>query len=180
LERTSLKKIGVLGVAMLASVGSALGGSSVAPADQRVARPSVESLENYTLLSRDSAHFKLGKVDLSTEERASLAGLANRLVQTRQAVIELRGYADGAGSTEQNVALSSERADVIQRLLIERGVAADRIVAFGLGAVDPAGPALNPDHQRVDIRVFLQATRDLSQRGAVVTNVVAKGASAAK
>jgi hypothetical protein len=106
--------------------------------------------------------------------------LANRLVQTRQAVIELRGYADGAGSTEQNVALSSERADVIQRLLIERGVAADRIVAFGLGAVDPAGPALNPDHQRVDIRVFLQATRDLSQRGAVVTNVVAKGASAAK
>jgi outer membrane protein OmpA-like peptidoglycan-associated protein len=179
LERISFRTISVLGVAILASMGSALGGSSVTPADQ-VARPSVASLENYTLLSRDSAHFALGKADLSPEGRASLGSLANRLSRTLQAVIELRGYADGAGSTEQNVALSTERAQVIQRFLIERGVPTDRILVLGLGAVDPASQALNPDHQRVDIRVFLQATRDLSQRGAVVTNVVAKGASAAK
>jgi hypothetical protein len=68
LERTSLKSISVLGMAILASLGSALGASSVTPADQ-VARPSVESLESYRLLSRDSAHFTLGKVDLVPRKR---------------------------------------------------------------------------------------------------------------
>jgi flagellar motor protein MotB len=78
------------------------------------------------------------------------------------------------------MALSTERAQVIQTFLIERGVPTDRILVLGIGAVDPAGPALNPDHQRVDIRVFVQAANGVSQRGAAIPNVVAKRASGAE
>jgi outer membrane protein OmpA-like peptidoglycan-associated protein len=180
LERTGLRTISVLGAAMLAWLSSAVAASNATPSAQQLSRPSVEALENYRLLSRNCAHFAVGKVELSPEERASLTALSNRLGQTKQAVIELRGYADGAGSTEQNLALSTERAQMIQRLLIELGIPRGRILVLGLGAVDSAGPTLIPDHQRVDIRVFLQAADDLGLKGAAVPGVVAKGMAAAK
>jgi outer membrane protein OmpA-like peptidoglycan-associated protein len=185
LKRTKLKLVTMLGAAMIANVGSAVGanGLNARPTDQQAsgtAGSNLEDLERFRLLIRKSVHFELGKSDLSPAEKASLCSLAKRFGRTKQAVIELRGYADGAGSTEQDVALSTERAQVIQEFLIERGIPTDRILVLGLGAVDPAGPTLHPEHQRVDLRIFMQATDDLSLRGAVVSKVVAKGTSGAK
>jgi OOP family OmpA-OmpF porin len=139
-----MRIIAALGLAIVVNVGPALASSSV------------DALESYKLITLTSAHFASGNLDLTAGDRASLDGLARHVCQTNQTVIELRGYADGAGSAAKDVALSAERAEAIKKFLIERGVPTERIVAIGLGEIDPAGPALRPEHQRVDIRVFIQ------------------------
>ena len=128
-------------------------GGGIAPA---VAASRVQSLESYRLVTLTSAHFVAASLDLSADEKMALDDLAKRVCHTSETVVELRGYADGAGSTKRDVALSAERARAVEKFLIERGVPADRIIRLGLGEVDPSGPALRAEHQRVDVRVFEQ------------------------
>lgn len=119
------------------------------------AAPGAEALESYRLLTLSSAHFASGTPELTAGEKASLEDLAKRFCRADQTVIELRGYADGTGSTERDVALSAARAHAVESFLIERGVPAERIILLGLGEVDPSGPALRAEHQRVDVRIFV-------------------------
>lgn len=118
--------------------------------------PGAADLESYRLVTLSSAHFVAGARELSAGEKVALEGLAKRFCHTDQTVVELRGYADGAGSVARDIALSTERARAVEKFLIERGVPAERIVLLGLGEVDPSGPALRAEHQRVDVRVFAQ------------------------
>ncbi len=126
--------------------------------------PEVRALENERLVSLKSVHFAAGSSELKPDDRIALENLANGICASNEFVIELRGYADGAASAAENLALSIERANVIARFLSERG--RRRILIVGLGEVDPGGPALVPEHQRVDIRVFVPAdsTPDTSGR----------------
>lgn len=128
-----------------------------------------EALENYTLASLNRIYFATGKCDLSRDEKTSLGNLVKRLGLTSQSVVELRGYADGAGSPQQNLALSMARAEAIARFLRKSGVPSPRVRVIGLGEIDPDGPALQPEHQRVDLRVFLEPAEDLGVNGAAGT-----------
>jgi OOP family OmpA-OmpF porin len=134
---------------------TALGVALVACAAPVFAAPGAGALESYRLVTLSSAHFASGTPELTAGEKASLDDLAKRFCHTDQTVIELRGYADGAGSTKRDVALSAARAHAVERFLIERGVPAERIILLGLGEVDPGGPALLAEHQRVDVRIFV-------------------------
>ncbi len=146
-RRSALKIIAALGVAFVACAASGL------------AAPGAGALESYRLVTLSSAHFAAGAWALTAEEKAALEALAKRFCRTEQTVIELRGYADGAGSAEQDGALSAARAHAVEGFLIERGVPAERIILLGLGEVDPSGPAFRAEHQRVDVRIFMPADR---------------------
>jgi len=131
---------------------------------------SAEVLENYTLASLNRIYFVAGKCDLSREEKTSLGTLVKQFALSSQSVIELRGYADGAGSPEQNLALSMARAEAIARVLRKSGVRSTRVRVLGLGEVDPDAPALQPEHQRVDLRVFTEPAEDSGANGTAVTD----------
>ena len=115
-----------------------------------------DALENYRLTSLNRIYFTSGKSDTSREEKTALGKLVNTV--GAGSIIELRGYADGTGSTEKNFALSTARAEAVAKVLIGSGIPSDRVRVIGLGAVDADGPALNPEHQRVDLRVFVAPT----------------------
>lgn len=115
-----------------------------------------DALEDYNLASLNRIYFAYGKSGASREEKIALGKVVNTM--GAGSIIELRGYADGAGSPEKNLALSTARAEAIAKLLIASGVPSERILVMGLGAVDPNGPALDPEHQRVDLRVFVAPT----------------------
>jgi len=89
------------------------------------------------------------------EDEISLSQLVKRFCRTNQFVIELRGYADGTGSVEQDLALSTKRVLAIAPAPTENGIPSQRIRVAGLGEVDDTGPRDNPEHQRVDIRIFV-------------------------
>jgi outer membrane protein OmpA-like peptidoglycan-associated protein len=156
--KNRLRKLGGVGVLAVASVASIQAGEREAMAPSLHVRPAaaseVEALENYSLVSLTSAHFASGRADLRHEERAAVDQLAKRLCQTADSVIELRGYADGAVSAAENLKLSDARAVAVAQLLIERGVAPQRILTLALGEVDPTGVPGQAEHQRVDVRVF--------------------------
>ena len=138
--------------------GAAMAESPAAPGSvPRTLRtaPEIEALENYSLLTLTRIYFSTGHAGLSRAERASLGQVFKHLGEPGESVIELRGYADGAASTAADVALSLERARQVGRFLIAHGVAKQRILILGLGAIDPAGPPLRREHQRVDMRVFV-------------------------
>jgi outer membrane protein OmpA-like peptidoglycan-associated protein len=111
-----------------------------------------EDLENYTLVDLKPVYF-LGRATCSAQVKASLSMAAKQW--PTQGIIEVRGYADDAGSAGENILLSGIRAEVVARFLTGIGIPAERIRVLALGAIDPDGRAGDPKHQRVDVRVFV-------------------------
>jgi outer membrane protein OmpA-like peptidoglycan-associated protein len=100
----------------------------------------------------------------STEIRPELYTEINRIArilnQYPDTLISVEGHTDNKGSDEYNLKLSQRRADAVKTLLTLRGVAADRIDAFGYGKTMPiatndteTGRQMN---RRVEIRIVPQ------------------------
>jgi outer membrane protein OmpA-like peptidoglycan-associated protein len=128
-------------------------GSVLRESSQPLADP--EGLENYNLVTFKSVYFSAGKAGLGHNEEVSLNNLARWVSRMDQWVIELRGYADGPGSSQRHVELSRERAKAVARFLIEHGIPLQNIILLAQGEIEPTNPALNLGHQRVDIRIFM-------------------------
>ena len=114
---------------------------------------SAEDLENYALVDLKPVYF-IGRTTCSAQAKASLSMAAKQW--PTQSIIEVRGYADDAGSAGENILLSGIRAEVVARFLTGIGIPAERIRVLALGAIDPEGEAGDPKHQRVDVRVFVE------------------------
>ncbi|MDG1220533.1 MAG: OmpA family protein, partial [Schleiferiaceae bacterium] len=98
---------------------------------------------------------KLQVVDIQ-----ALASFATYLIDRPSLVIELQGHTDNVGSSAVNRRLSQARADVVKKVLVDLGVADQRIHAVGYGDSDAiahndnaAGRALN---RRTSFQVLAQ------------------------
>jgi outer membrane protein OmpA-like peptidoglycan-associated protein len=114
---------------------------------------SAEDLENYALIDLKPVYF-IGRTTCSAQAKASLTTHAKQW--PTQSIIEVRGYADNAGSAGENILLSGIRAEVVANVLTGIGIPPERIRVLALGAIDPDGRAGDPKHQRVDVRVFVE------------------------
>ena len=81
--------------------------------------------------------------------------LADVLVRYPESRVTVVGHTDSRGSDDYNLFLSRDRARAVVEELTSRGVAADRLIAFGRGESEPrasnetsTGRALN---RRVEI-----------------------------
>jgi len=84
-----------------------------------------------------SLHFCSGDSRLTGATRPGAAQLARSLRRVQPQRIVLIGHGDRAGSCEHNDALALRRAEALRRVLIESGIAADRIQTVSLGARRP-------------------------------------------
>jgi outer membrane protein OmpA-like peptidoglycan-associated protein len=114
---------------------------------------SPEDLETYALMDLKPVYF-IGRATCSAQAKSLLSTHA-RQWPTRS-IIEVRGYADDAGSAAENLLLSGIRAEAVAKVLTGIGIPSERIRVLALGAIDPDGRAGDPKHQRVDVRVFLE------------------------
>jgi outer membrane protein OmpA-like peptidoglycan-associated protein len=125
---------------------------------------SAEDLENYELIDLKPVYF-IGRSTWSAQAKGSLSAHAKQW--PAHSIIEVRGYADDAGSAGENLLLSGIRAEIVARFLTGLGVAPERIRVLALGAIDPDGRSGDPKHQRVDVRIFAEPptpTDDASPR----------------
>jgi outer membrane protein OmpA-like peptidoglycan-associated protein len=113
-----------------------------------------ESLEDCTLVTLDRIFFQYDQSALTTKEKATLDGLASRFSRMSESVIELRGYMDGMESTQHETALGSKRSQAIADYLVARGVPSTSILLVATDGTDDQDRSLNPEHRRVDVRVF--------------------------
>jgi len=86
--------------------------------------------------------FVRGSMEIDTNGRGALAGVAAWLENDDQRTAKLDGYADKTGGATANQRLSERRAQAARDFLVARGIAADRIMVFGHGeALDHPLPA---------------------------------------
>jgi outer membrane protein OmpA-like peptidoglycan-associated protein len=93
------------------------------------------------ILLSGTVMFRHDEAILLPEARARLdevAGVLKRMAPERQ--IAIVGHADATGTDEYNRRLSEKRADAVRSYLLQRGVAAERVVARGLGEQEPIAP----------------------------------------
>ena len=107
-----------------------------------------------------SLTFDSGSVELNEESRQTLVQLASSLNRYPNSLVDAIGHTDASGGADANQALSARRANAVARVLMENGVASDRLRAYGRGEWEPLarndteyGKALN---RRVEILVYPQ------------------------
>jgi outer membrane protein OmpA-like peptidoglycan-associated protein len=85
--------------------------------------------------------FPLGGTALTPDADKQL-DLAARLFRDANPVaMFVAGHADVSGDEYQNVIISAKRAQVVKQALVERGIAADRLLIQAYGASEPADSA---------------------------------------
>lgn len=127
----------------------------------------ISALDNYETGFAATIPFKPGSAELSPEAKAKLDDAANKMSNARGYLVEIAGFTDGAGSPEENTALSQRRADAVVRYLVGvRKIPQQRfLLPLGLGDAQPLVPNNTPDakarNNRVELKVLIN--RGLTQ-----------------
>jgi OOP family OmpA-OmpF porin len=110
------------------------------PAPAPVAAPVVEPppaprFEKYTLSATELFTFDSSAVNMPQAKLEEITTAIKGPGSPKQVVIV--GYTDRLGSDEYNQKLSERRALAVKEYMVNRGIAADRLVAEGKGEADP-------------------------------------------
>lgn len=121
--------------------------------------PQAQPQQRYTL-SADAlfAFDKGGAGDMQAAGRAELDSLAEKLKTFDLRRVTVVGHTDRLGSEQYNQVLSAQRAETVRRYLIERGVPAGVVHAYGAGESEPVTQCAD-NGGRADLIACLQPDR---------------------
>lgn len=107
----------------------------------------------------DRLLFKTGSNELEPSSQEQLTNIANILKAFPSVKVKVGGYTDNVGKPENNLKLSSDRANTVMNSLIAMGIAADRMKAEGYGDQHPVCPANDTEecrqqNRRISMRVL--------------------------
>ncbi len=127
----------------------------------------VKPMEKDVLLSKivageklvlNNIFFAVDKADLRSESYPELEKLYQLLRRNSLMRIEVSGHTDNTGSVAHNQTLSEQRAAAIVKYLVDKGIAAERLVSVGYGSSKPIasndteeGRALN---RRTEVQIL--------------------------
>lgn len=146
----------VAAIRTAANAGLPLGGFGTVEILPRKAVASCEE-ELSRLLEAARIEFAPGSVVLNVASGPVL-DLAARAASDCPGTLRVEGHTDNTGNPAFNDQLSLRRAEAVRAAMIERGVAADRLVAAGLGQSRPIGNNATEDgrarNRRIEIRII--------------------------
>jgi outer membrane protein OmpA-like peptidoglycan-associated protein len=120
---------------------------------QKIAAVKTESRGTIITLS-GGVLFKTGDHKLLPAAMVQLNQVADALTKTNpDAAIEVDGYTDNQGKGDTNLVLSQKRADSVADYLISRGIAKDRVKAFGKGPDNPVSDNTSTEGRAQNRRV---------------------------
>lgn len=104
--------------------------------------------------------FGSNSADLDPVSSATIDTVARLLEEYPLARVEVQGHTDSDGDVDANLALSSQRAEVVLQQLVARGIGADRLEFMGFGDTDPVASNETKDgkaaNRRIEFRVIPQ------------------------
>ena len=89
------------------------------------------------ILTDEQLHFQTGAAVMPKGKVPSLDRVGALLVAYPKLTARIEGYTDNSGTDQTNLALSKARAEAVRTVLIERGIAPERLDATGLGKQHP-------------------------------------------
>ncbi len=119
---------------------------------------------------KNQCSFKSGTAELEKGCDAKAQRLANSLIDAKKKLAAagvtqnfkfvVSGHTDSSGSAEKNKALSAERAEVMVKQLVAKGVPAAEIESIGMGSEQPIEkpddtPAKKAKNRRYEVQVKL-------------------------
>jgi len=111
-----------------------------------------------TMMMSSDVLFSFGKAALADDALTTLAGIGD--MADNVAIIEVFGHTDAIGNEANNLALGQRRAEAVRQWLLQNtAFTEDRIIATGIGEVDPVAPNLaangddNPEGRAQNRRV---------------------------
>lgn len=96
--------------------------------------------------------FETGSAELQPGSEKYIDQIAGELKLKPDLVLEVAGHTDDVGSTEDNLTLSINRAEAVKSALIEKGIAANRLVPKGYGEEKPIVPNDSDENRRKNRR----------------------------
>ncbi len=100
--------------------------------------------------------FAINSNEIETESYAVLDRVAAYLIDHPDRWAYVRGYTDASGSQGYNESVSLFRAGVVKSYLIGKGVQADKIEVFAMGAANPVASNDTADGRRHNRRVEIE------------------------
>lgn len=105
-----------------------------------------------------AVYFPLDSYELGESARTLLNRSAAYLQSNPDLYVVLRGHCDDSGTEEYNLALGSQRAQVVRQYLIEKGIGAIRLETLSFGesmpAVEGTDEGTRAQNRRVEFFVF--------------------------
>jgi outer membrane protein OmpA-like peptidoglycan-associated protein len=142
---------------------SARSGRAGTPATGRESEESVKKQFGAAMAAQPPAprsfmvYFMIGSDEFTEESKVSVNALLTEMANRPSPEITAIGHTDRLGTDQMNDALSLQRAQRVKEMLIERGVAAERISVAGRGEREPLVPTADevaePRNRRVEINV---------------------------
>jgi outer membrane protein OmpA-like peptidoglycan-associated protein len=117
----------------------------------------LRNVDNYETVDRVDVFFKFDRTELTSEAKASLDQLAQKVKGGNGYLLEFQGFTDRTGSEEYNLALSQRRSDSVMRYLAEHHqIPLYRMFLLGFGEAEPPGNsrADRAANRKVEIRVL--------------------------
>lgn len=102
--------------------------------------------------------FATGKSTLSAQAQADLTKFAVNLLNNPETNVQIIGYTDNTGSYAVNERLSNERAQAVRTYLINCGVPASRLSAYGVPMADYVASNDTPEGRAMNRRVEVYIT----------------------
>ena len=91
-------------------------------------------------------YFDLGKATIRKEAEQNLYEVIDAMKALTDVRLEIAGHTDSTGREEENIDLSSRRAQAIRDFMVQNGVAAARLLARGYGSQYPIAPNDTPEN----------------------------------
>ena len=96
--------------------------------------------------------FEFNSSALTEDSQIGIGMLTDFLKRNPDLKVELAGHTDDVGNANYNLKLSSDRAEVVRRALIDHGIEESRLTAHGYGATKPLVPNDSDEHRALNRR----------------------------
>ncbi len=128
-------------------------------------RPEAEVVTEEAPLAQLDAtvSFEKGGKELSDAAKAQLASIIQSPQMKAGGQVTLRGHTDSSGYDEANLRVSRQRAQTVEKYLVENGISPERIKIIALGEMRPIAPNAKLDgtpdeegraaNRRVDVTI---------------------------
>ena len=111
---------------------------------------------NDTLAGR-IIEFDSGSANIRASSQSLLDAISQRIVGLGNKHVEVIGHTDNQGNPNNNLILSRARAEAVKVYLVQKGIAAERIVTNGLGDAQPVADNETPEgrtrNRRIEFRI---------------------------
>ncbi len=119
------------------------------------------TIENIKVNSTVTLHNIFFEFGSSTIQKYSIAEL-NRIIsfmkKNPKVKVQISGYTDNVGSSENNLKLSKARANAVAQYLIQHGISADRLTTKGYGSAHPVASNATAEgrgkNRRVEFKII--------------------------